>query len=165
MTRRLDRIERQSAEVTLQEILRGARLDSFHVRERELTLCFVSGDMTDARPVYVWLMTGAAALVCGSDLASWPAPPEEAHIFRAGRAALLPELYRLVGQSVAAAAVAGDGALSVSFDDRSFVLTPGAREDEEVWRVTDRTPDTFDAESWRIALADDGSIALKRPDR
>lgn len=165
MTRRLDRIERQSAEEALQEILRGAHLDSFHVRERELTLCFVSGDTAGDRPVYVWLMTGAAALVCGSDLVRWPAPPEGDDGFRAGRAELLPDLYRLVGQSVAAVAIAGDGALSVSFSERSFVLTPGVGEDEEVWRVTDRTPDTFDAEGWRIALADDGSLALKRPDR
>lgn len=165
MTRRLDRIERQTAEQTLRQILRGARLDSFHVREPELTLCFFNRESADDRPVYVWLMTSAAMQVCGSELTEWPAPPAGQDMFHVGRAALLPVLYRLIGNGVDSVAIAPDGALALNLAEHSIVVTPGEHELEEIWLVTDQTPDTFDAQGWRIALADDGRIALKRPER
>jgi hypothetical protein len=163
MTRALDRIERKAAAEALQQILRGAQLDSFHVRSVDLTLCFFNGDADD-KPVYVWLQTGAMALVCGADLTEWPAAPADSAAFHARRAELLPMLYGLIGDSVAAVAIAPDGALSVSFTERSLILAPGAEELDEIWSVTDRTPDTFDPEGWRIVLANSGKLTIKQPE-
>lgn len=163
MTRQLDRIERQSAEQALRQILRGARLDSFHVRSVELTLSFVN-EPSDDRPAYVWLRTGAPAMV-GGELTEWPAPPTDDAAFHAGRAEMLPLLYRLVGDSVAEIAIAPDGALSASFTGQTIVLVPRHREAEEVWTLSDQTPDTFDAQGWRITLSNGGRLTVKRPER
>ena len=35
---------------------------------------------------------------------------------------------------------------------------------DEIWSVTDRTPDTFDAEGWRIVLANSGKLTIKQPE-
>lgn len=165
MGRQLDRIERQSAERALQQILRGAQLDSFHVRSVDLMLCFFNGESGDDKPVYVWMQTTAAALICRSDLTEWPAAPSHSAAFHEQRGDLLPRLYRLIGDSVDSVAIALDGALSLNLTEHSIVLVPGPQELEEIWSVTDQTPDTFDAQGWRVALASDGKIALKRPPR
>ncbi|UOG43614.1 hypothetical protein [Leptospira noguchii] len=80
------------------------------------------------------------------------------------RAAVIKDLFYLIGEEVSCVTVSEEGELSIVIGDKTLFLFREEDEFEEVWEIMDNSTSNFADHEWYITLLDDGDFELKCPE-